>query len=247
MPASREPQMPAPIALYALANVADFTAAAAERGGLVRFASAADATSANRHAAPEDRARFLAARAMARLLSTRLLGLAPIEAAALPAAVAACRSCGGPHGKPGLRGVSVNWSRSGAWVMAAAGHPAAGRLGVDIERIPARLFAGFDAQCLSSAEQAALEPSDVGGRMGLWVAKEALLKACGHGLSIPPAAVRVAPDPGIDAGVAAGADPRALDGLSVRGMPAPEGYAAAIACGQPLPVVPVPSAQLFGG
>ncbi|MBM6622342.1 4'-phosphopantetheinyl transferase family protein [Arthrobacter sp.] len=234
-----------PVVLHAVAHVSDFTAAAAERGGLERFVSAVDLASAQRHAAPEDGARALAARALARLLSARVLGLAPIRAAGLAPRADACRSCGGAHGKPGVEGVSVNWSRSGAWVMAAAAPPAAGPLGVDIERIPGTLFDGFDAHCLSPLESSSLAPHDVEGRMRLWVAKEALLKACGYGLSIPPAAVRTSPLPAIDPLMADGADTRALDGLSVHKVSAPGGYAAAASCRGQLQLVAVTPHQLF--
>ena len=234
-----------PAVLQAIAHVGEFTAAAAERGGLHRFVSTADVVSARRHADPEDGARALAARALARLLSARALGLPPIRAAGLTSRAAACRSCGGAHGKPGLTGVAVNWSRSGAWVMAVAAAPAAGPLGVDIERVPDHLFHGFDAQCLSPGERSSLSTSDIGGRIRLWVAKEALLKACGYGLSIPPAAVRTTPVPGIDPAHANGADTRALDGLSVHQVSAPDGYAAAVSCSNQLQLRAVVPNRLF--
>lgn len=234
-----------PAILHAVAHVGAFTAAAAERGGLHRFVSDADLASARRHAAPEDGARALAARALARLLSARVLGLPPIEAAGLGSRAAACRSCGGAHGKPGLEGVSVNWSRSGASVMATAAVPAAGQLGVDIERVPARLFDGFDTHCLSPVESSSLALRDIEGRMRLWVAKEALLKACGYGLSIPPAAVRTSGVPGIDPETANGADTGALDGLSVHQVPTPAGYVAALSCSRQIQVQPLAPGRLF--
>ncbi len=81
--------------------------------------------------------------------------------------------------------------------------------------------------------------------MRLWVAKEALLKACGYGLSIPPAAVRTSPLPAIDPLMADGADTRALDGLSVHKVSAPGGYAAAASCRGQLQLVAVTPHQLF--
>ena len=233
--------------LHSIANVAVFAQAAAQRGGLSRFVSAADLDSARRHVADRDGTRALAARALARLLGARILGLAPISAGQLQGTVADCASCGGPHGKPGLGGLGANWSRSGDWIMAAAALPAAGPVGVDIERIPDRLFDGFDENCLTAAERGSLPGQDVAARIRLWVAKEALLKACGSGLSIPPAAVRTAPTPGLEPGTAPGVDPQTLDDLSVQEVPAPSGYIAAVAARPRLTLQPVDAAALFSG
>lgn len=230
---------------HSIANVDDFTAAAVERGSLHRFVSADDLASARRHAADQDRTRALAARALARLLGARVLGLAPINAQHLSGTVAACTSCGGPHGKPGIQGLSMNWSRSGDWIMAAAALPPTGPVGVDIEHIPARLFAGFDEHCLTPAERGDLARQDAAARIGLWVAKEAVLKACGSGLSIPPAAVGTSPTPALVPGAAPGTDARILDGLSVNAVSAPKGHAAAVACRVPIALESVDPTGLF--
>lgn len=215
---------------HSIANLADFTAAATERGGLHRFVSADDLASAQRHAADQDGTRALAARALARLLGARVLGLAPINAQRLRGTVAACTSCGGPHGKPGIEGLSMNWSRSGDWIMAAAALPPTGPVGVDIEHIPARLFAGFDEHCLTPTERGDLTGPEAPARIRLWVAKEAVLKACGSGLSIPPGIVGTSPTPALVPGAAAGTDPGILNGLSVSAVSAPKDHAAAVAC-----------------
>ncbi|MGP5071006.1 4'-phosphopantetheinyl transferase family protein [Arthrobacter rhombi] len=233
--------------LHSIANVAAFAKAASQRGGLVRFVAAADLDSARRHVADRDGTRALAARALARLLGARVLGLAPITAGQLQGTVAACATCGAPHGKPGLEGLGTNWSRSGNWIMAAAALPSAGPVGVDIERIPDRLFGGFDEHCLTTAERGSLPAQDVAARLRLWVAKEALLKACGSGLSIPPAAVRTAPAPGLEPGAAPGVGPHILDDLSVQEVPAASGHAAAVAARPGLTLQPVNAAALFSG
>ena len=67
-----------------------------------------------------------------------------------------------------------------------ASAPAGQPIGADIEHIPPAVFDGFDSYALSPAERATLQADDAGSRLQLWVAKEAVLKAAGHGLSIEP-------------------------------------------------------------
>ena len=72
-------------------------------------------------------------------------------------------------------------------------------LGVDVETLDARLFSGFARLALSNEERAFYEqvaqerPAPVLHlfSVALWTAKEAVLKATGHGLSVVPSLVRV--------------------------------------------------------
>jgi len=145
----------------------------------------------------EDRARYLAAHALARLVLAGHLGVA---APAL-AFEAVCRRCGaGDHGKPRLDtaggGIEFSLSHSGARVVLAVARDAA--VGVDVERLNARRdFAALIPAVLSAAEQpsvAALPAAErAGAVLRYWTRKEALLKATGDGLSVAPAALTVTP------------------------------------------------------
>ena len=94
-------------------------------------------------------------------------------------------------------GVALSISHSEGWAIAAVSH-GTDRLGCDLERIEARSRA-FLEDYFSAAEQAFVEagPTDEVARRAtlLWSAKEAVMKALGQGLRLPPAAVRVVPDP----------------------------------------------------
>jgi 4'-phosphopantetheinyl transferase len=145
----------------------------------------------------EDRARYLAAHALARLVLAAHLGV-PAPALAFEAV---CRQCGASdHGKPRLgaagRGVEFSLSHSGGRVVLAVARDAA--VGVDVERLDAsRDFAALMPAMLSVAEQrtvAALPDAEHAGAMlRYWTRKEALLKATGDGLRVAPASLTVTP------------------------------------------------------
>ncbi|MGP4031722.1 4'-phosphopantetheinyl transferase family protein [Pseudarthrobacter sp. 1C304] len=204
-----------------------------ERDALVRFSRAAD------------RLDYAASHALFRLLAARRLGLDPADAAWLEIR-RSCATCGSTeHGKPSIDGVALSMSRSHGTVMAAAA-PAGTSLGADVEQVPNAVFAGFDAFALAPGEQPGSEHTSAegadAGRIRLWVAKEAVLKAAGIGLAVDPSAVRLVPagpggtaGPGSSAGEAPGtlraecADTPSVHGLLVTSAPAPAGYAAAVA------------------
>jgi len=93
------------------------------------------------------------------------------------------------RGRPYLTGtdqVDVNWSHSGQALLAAFGRGV--RLGVDIEfqrprrdtlALAGRFFASSEAAQLRALPETAREPAFT----RLWCAKEAILKAHGHGIS----------------------------------------------------------------
>jgi len=212
--------------------------AAAAGGYPVLLGTEADL--AGRYQHPEDAAAFLASRALLRLLAARLLAVPAAEAATLEV-TRYCRSCGGTdHGKPQVAGLEVSLSRTRTLVLAAAG-PAGIRLGADVERLPEHVFDGFDETVLSPAERRRAGRGRAGtvDRMRLWTAKEAALKATGHGLAVEPVLLTVEPAGGADrlsaARTACPAVPE-LDGLHIGWIPAGEHHVAALACNEPLPV-----------
>jgi len=124
----------------------------------------------------------------ARMLCRELLGDLGGDDLARSELTQVCTECGGPHGRPVVAvdpTVSVSWSHSTGWVMAAAVR--AGRVGVDLERrtAPTRLDSAFRARILGPDEQAAAEASANPelAALQLWTGKEALVKV---GLATPP-------------------------------------------------------------
>lgn len=138
---------------------------------------------------PEDRARYLAAHALARLVLAERLDADPAELVL----DRTCR-CGEPHGKPRLAGrgddPGFSLTHSGALVGVAVG---TGPVGVDVEaHRPLSGLDGLVRHALSPAELAAGTP-DGTGFLVTWTRKEALLKATGEGLSSPMDAITLSP------------------------------------------------------
>ena len=112
-----------------------------------------------------------------------------------------CTLCtsGKKHGKPRIAGVNFNMSQVNPLVVGAFSRNSSAMLGVDVETLDARLFSGFARLALSNEERAFYErvaqerPAPVLHLLSvaLWTAKEAVLKATGHGLSVVPSLVRV--------------------------------------------------------
>ncbi|MCC3276303.1 4'-phosphopantetheinyl transferase superfamily protein [Arthrobacter sp. zg-Y20] len=148
-----------------------------------------------------DRHRFLAGRLAARALVAGLLGVPETAVTA----TAHCADC--THGNDGSHGrplyfvdgqpapLQFSFSRSGGWLAAAA---APAGVGVDLEDAGAEAFqgAGLEDVMATAAEKAAIaelaEPDRPRLRAQLWVRKEALLKAAGHGLRVDPRTVETA-------------------------------------------------------
>ena len=101
-------------------------------------------------------------------------------------------------GKPRLLGPSTlslpcfSLSRSGNLMLLAI---APGRVGVDIERIQGDVDPSLEGAICTPDERRALRGLPARERSGylmaLWSRKEALLKACGAGLRVPPESVEV--------------------------------------------------------
>lgn len=176
----------------------------AERERLDRFRRAAD------------RARYLAAHALGRLVLAEATGTAPAELAF----DRTCR-CGAQHGKPTLPGgPQFSLTHAGDLVgLAVHDDP----VGVDVEQVrPLTDLAAMAEHVCSPAEAVA----DADAFFTLWTRKEALLKATGDGLSTPMSSITLGPA-GV-AGWTGGGAPEGPVWLHDLDPPAP-GYRAAVA------------------
>ncbi|GAA1704995.1 4'-phosphopantetheinyl transferase superfamily protein [Fodinicola feengrottensis] len=155
-----------------------------------------------------DRALYLVAHALTRLLLAERLEQPPADIVFSRV----CVHCGADHGKPLLPGSGweTSLSHSGGWVAVAlaAGHP----VGVDVEWIDRALdVESLRDTVLAQAEQRVLAAGPPEGFFTYWCRKEALLKATGDGLAISPARLRVSGP----------AEPARLLDWTVPGRPAP--------------------------
>jgi 4'-phosphopantetheinyl transferase len=147
-----------------------------------------------------DRDRYAVAHATARTACGLLLGVAPERVRWS----ATCRYCAGAHGRLGvdLAGgrLCVSLSHSGTRVAVAAAWGT--EVGIDVEEIALRGEPPLTA--LSEVERRHLatlaEPARPAGFIRYWTRKEAVLKATGDGLLVPPRRLTVSP-PGAPAAV----------------------------------------------
>jgi 4'-phosphopantetheinyl transferase len=153
------------------------------------------------------RAAVVGAHALLRRVLSELSGTPPAD----HVLTRTCATCGGPHGKPVLDHPTLHVSLSSAGDLAVVAVTAAGPVGVDVERIAATDFEGFDGVALGAGEQART-PRE---RARAWTRKEAVLKATGTGLATDPRTVDVRSD-------------RVL-GAHLLDVPAPAGLACAVA------------------
>lgn len=151
----------------------------------------------------EDRERYLTGRALVRSLLAAHTGARPEQ---LPFETS-CHRCGGKqHGKPrlvGLHGnlpVAFNLAHGGDRVVVALTNGP--EVGVDVEVVPeldARQLAALSADFLSATERLQYGntlPSHRARAFAIWwTRKEAVLKATGVGLAVPPSYLTVT-DPG---------------------------------------------------
>lgn len=187
---------------------------------------------------PADRARYLAAHALTRLVLGHRLGIAP-------AAVALDRTCrcGEQHGKPRLAaGDGPHFSLTHAGdVVGVAVHGVA-PVGLDAEQLrPLGDLAGMARQAWSPTELARGGRVDTAAFLTVWTRKEALLKASGDGLAAPMAGITLS-RPDEPAALREWAGPAAPGGRWwVRDLrpPAPEHLAAVAGAGADPPVVTV--------
>jgi 4'-phosphopantetheinyl transferase len=175
-----------------------------ERGRLTRFRRAAD------------RARYLAAHALVRLVLT--------EGRASAATLRFDRSCrcGEAHGKPVLPGgPGFSLTHAGALVGVAVWPH--GAVGLDVEQVrDVADLASLATHVHSPAELARGGDTDRAAFFRTWTRKEALLKATGDGLATPMSAITIGADGAVERWAA---DGRAVEGRAVEGR-AVEGRAA---------------------
>lgn len=178
---------------------------------------------------PRDRDRYVVGRGLLRVILARYLGIAPLE----------LRFAYNAYGKPelategGAQSLRFNLSHSHGLVLYAV---ARGReLGVDIERVRPEMATEAIARHFFSPQEVralmALPPhARTDAFFRCWTRKEAYLKARGEGLSLPLDSFEVSLAPGEPAVLLrAPGPPQECDRWSLRDVPVPRGYAAAIA------------------
>ena len=172
-----------------------------------------------------DRERYVAAHLMLRQLLGRHLDTPP---ARVRFGRETCPCCGGPHGRPALAGehtgcgLEFSLSHAGPLVLVAL---AVQPVGADIEAIPEPGVLAELASVLHPAEREELEELEAGGPDGggpegfarLWTRKEAYLKGLGTGLGRAPNLDYV------------GTRQPGPEGWALADVPAPTGFAAAVA------------------
>ncbi len=180
---------------------------------------AAEQERAARLLRPADRHRYLASHLGLRVLLGSYLGLAPHEVTLVRET---CPCCGGPHGRPAVAGGPIHFSLSHSGdvaYLAFAGVP----VGIDVEETPSAEAMADVLPLLHPAEIAELNAlPEADRRTGLarvWCRKEACLKAEGTGLALGLT------DPYVGSAPA----PAPIPGWTLRDLPAPADYAAALA------------------
>jgi 4'-phosphopantetheinyl transferase len=137
---------------------------------------------------PADRARYLAAHALARLV---LAGDGTGAAAAALSFDRTCR-CGAAHGKPVLPG-GPGFSLSHAGDLVGVAVRPDGPVGLDVEQVRAVAdLAALAEHVHSPAERARDVGLEVEAFFRIWTRKEALVKSTGDGLSTPMSEITLA-------------------------------------------------------
>ncbi|OII69364.1 hypothetical protein BJP39_00015 [Streptomyces sp. CC77] len=179
---------------------------------------------ADRFARPQDRGSYLVAHVALRLLLGTLLDTSPRD---LVMSREACPECGSPSGRPVLLGGGAHFSLSHSRdvvFLACASTP----VGVDVESAPAPQVMAQSKNLFhpdETVELAALpEHEQAAAFARLWARKEAYLKGTGAGLA------HDGHRDYLGTGLAAEAVPPPW---SLTDLPAPEGFAAALALRAP--------------
>lgn len=151
------------------------------------------------YASPEEAMSYAAQHTLMRCIAATVLGVRDAEASQIPVD-RSCNLClkSASHGKPRLEGVNLNMAR--ALGLAAGVYSASDTaLGIDLITVRDHYFDGFDRIALADYEKRAVDsllPDQARlVRQMLWCAKEAVLKASGHGLSVKPNQVMLALPP----------------------------------------------------
>ncbi|MFC4947212.1 4'-phosphopantetheinyl transferase family protein [Pseudonocardia sp. GCM10023141] len=169
-----------------------------------------------------DRARYLAAHALTRIVLGELLD----TPAAMLVFDRTCR-CGQQHGKPVLPAPgSPGFSMSHAGDLVGLAVSPSGAVGIDVEQVRATTdLAGMAGHVYSPTELTRTSRADAGAFFTAWTRKEALLKATGDGLATPMTTITLGPG-----GVEAWTGASAPDGpVWLRDLQPAPGYPAAVA------------------
>ncbi|MFJ3879591.1 4'-phosphopantetheinyl transferase family protein [Streptomyces sp. NPDC090077] len=190
-----------------------------EAGGARALLDAAERERASRLLRPADQRSYLASHLGLRVLLGGYLGMRPQEVVLVRED---CPGCGEPHGRPAVAGGGVHFSLSHSddvAYFAFSGVP----VGVDVEAVPR---ASAVADVLSSLHPAeageitALPEADRRAALArVWARKEACLKGTGMGVAFGLAEPYVGSAPA----------PAPVPGWTLRDLPAPDSYAAAVA------------------
>ncbi|WP_433496274.1 4'-phosphopantetheinyl transferase family protein [Sphaerimonospora sp. CA-214678] len=160
-------------------------------GTLTETLSESELDRAGRFHREQDRRRYLTGAWLLRTVTARQLGIEPGEVSV----DRRCPGCAKMHGKPHIRDTPLHVSVTHSADRVGVALTTAGPLGVDVEAVPAGSFDDLARCALSPAESLAVEAVPERERhaafTGLWVRKEAVLKATGHGLRIPPEQVEM--------------------------------------------------------
>ncbi|QWT22996.1 4'-phosphopantetheinyl transferase superfamily protein [Subtercola sp. PAMC28395] len=171
----------------------------APQPSLLRLLEPAEHERASAFVRPGDRDRFITSHALLRLAAGEVFGVSAVTVNL----DFTCRVCGGPHGRPSIAQPAVlpgSPSRYALSLSTSADRVAVavarvGDVGVDIDRVDAAQFSGFDTVALTAREVRAVGRLGSGdadlARSQLWVRKEAVLKASGHGLRREPRTIDV--------------------------------------------------------
>lgn len=166
----------------------------------------------------EDQVRSIAARAALRRLLAARVGQAPHQ----------LHFFTNPHGKPylwGNTGLEFNVTHAGRFVLIALSRN--GGVGVDIEYCDPRVEAGSLSMQVFSPRERELGVPTSGAFFKHWVAKEAVLKALGLGITEHLQAISVLP--GENGCYRLCHDRPEWEGLQAWSLDAPDEYAAALA------------------
>ncbi|MFW0154773.1 4'-phosphopantetheinyl transferase family protein [Rothia sp. P6271] len=165
------------------------------------YVGIAEQTKAAQYRNPEDALNYAAQQTLMRCIAACALGIRPTHASQITVD-RTCQLCDqkATHGKPRISGINFNMSRShgmvvGAYFAEDSQDPQAQLLGVDIERMRGNLLDGYDKVTLTEEEKTVIsecpEENKALLRLLLWTAKEAVLKATGHGLVAGPQKVHM--------------------------------------------------------
>lgn len=175
----------------------------------------------------EDRARFLAAHALVRIVAARHAGVAPR---------AIRYAAGAAHSKPRFAGraamLEVSIAHSAERVVVAISRGV--ELGVDVERIGAASEEESLVRSVLCADElgelsALAQPLRAWAFCRYWTRKEAILKATGHGLSVEPMRIAVTAPTRRAALVSWDGPGRPTQAVHLYDLEVEEGYAASLA------------------